>query len=94
MPVEVQNAEGILMDVMLKLVKKATDGCETLESDKQHVREAVAEFKKRVQSCDQLDGKFAGMVWRRRDGRIEEQFVCFVPRDKCLPYTLLEYASR
>lgn len=51
----------------------------------------LGRFTERVENeCGQIDGKFCGLVWRRRDGEVEEQFVCFVPRDNLivdlLPY--------
>lgn len=39
-----------------------------------------------------LDGKFDGEIRRRRDGRLEEEFVVFVPRDNLLLPLLDHYA--
>ena len=37
-----------------------------------------------------IDGKFDGVIYRRRDMKIEEEVVCFVPRDDNL-LPLLSY---
>lgn len=75
------NAEEILKDVLLEL-----------DSSPQVVAETVAKFKKRVnEECSQLDGKASGMVWRRKDGRIEEGFFLLVPRDSLSANTIDAY---
>lgn len=52
----------------------------------------IDELKQRIaHECGQIDGKFCGLIWRRRDGQVEEQFVVFVPRDRFLPMTLRQY---
>lgn len=38
-----------------------------------------------------LDGKFDGVIYRRRDNHVEEDFVVFVPRDNLLVETLRYY---
>lgn len=42
-------------------------------------------------SQQKLDGKFHGDVYRNRDGKREEAWVCFVPRDSLLPRVLKYY---
>lgn len=75
------NAEQILLDTLTKY-------------GVQNSLEVVGEFKRRVTGqLSQLDGKFAGYVWRRRNGKVEEQFVIFVPRDVWLPNVLEAYSE-
>lgn len=83
------NAEQILQDVMATLLLDVPVG------DRQRqIVAAIAEFKQRVNALDQLDGKFAGLVWRKRDGQVEESFVVFVPRDQILVPLLGDYRGR
>lgn len=84
------NAEQMLMEEITIQVENPDLMITTRERAEVLAKSIVETFKQRVnQELDQLDGKFAGFIWRRRDGKVEEQFVVFVPRDFLL-YDLLD----
>lgn len=77
------NAEQILCEMLTGF-----------NGDRDSDENFVARFKERVQNeCEQLDGKACGLVWKRKDGTVEEGFFLLVPRDKVSVSLLLEYAS-
>lgn len=80
------NAEEVFREIVANAC--AAD-CQDKTDIERHVEQAVAEFKQRVEQP--LDGKFSGWVWRNRDGKIETEFVVFVPRDRWLPLVLVGY---
>lgn len=89
------NAEEILKEILVELVGRCLPQGNV---PKQHAEmldnlatEALERFRTRCEQLDQIDGKFFGLVWRRRDNQVEEQFVCFVPRDNLLLNMLLKY---
>lgn len=91
-----KNAEEILRAVALQLL---TEGCNSptmnAKEREQLATKAIETLKQRIaHECGQIDGKFCGLVWRRRDGRVEEQFVVFVPRDRFLPAALFDYGNK
>lgn len=78
------NAEEILHEMLLKEEDAFLNASEATDF--------IARFKERVnKECNQLDGKASGMVWRRRDGRIEEAFFLLVPRDSLSVPTINDY---
>jgi hypothetical protein len=88
------TAEEILYELILDLSCSGANMADSLEEKKETARALIAEFKVRVMNeCEQLDGKFCGFVWRRKDGKVEEQFVIFVPRDNLVPELLSYYAA-
>jgi len=89
-----KDLEERLIDMMVN-VAVATSGKKpsksTVSAAMVCAQLALSNFKADLEAEQQLDGKFYGVIWRRRDDKPEQDVVCFVPRDKLLTSLLEHY---
>lgn len=90
------NAEQILSEMLVDLIRSERRASQATvvvrPTDEALAACVIDKFKQRVQNeCEQLDGKRAGLVWRRKDGQVSEGFFILMPHDKLANHTLVSY---